>query len=83
MEQYQLSIGLLPDERIVSDLITGKRILGFSFWVTYGDVFGSPIKRFEFERYLIEYDPDPSKMAVADRENARDFIEESKEGEGE
>ncbi len=70
--------GELPDEAAAAEMVKGKKILKFSFWATYGDVFDSPVKRFEFERYLIEYDPDPKKMGVTIRQYAQVFWEEGK-----
>jgi hypothetical protein len=67
IDESTLSDILAPEA--VDRLVNGRSKLTFSFWVTYRDVFGSPLKKFGFDKYLVEYDSDPSKMAIADFEN--------------
>lgn len=73
MDEAILDVDMLPPADVVADLVKGTRTLIFSFWVTYGDVFGSPTKRFEFEKHLVEYDPNPEEMMVVDLKNVEPF----------
>jgi hypothetical protein len=56
----------LPPQVVVEDLVCGKRHLTFAGWVSYKDIFGSPIRRLRFCKALLEYDPDPTKMVILD-----------------
>ena len=47
-----------PPAEVVEDLVRGERRLVFSGWVSYRDVFGSPIRKLTLYRELMEYDPD-------------------------
>jgi hypothetical protein len=70
-ETYQFSVVDLdvldiPPQTVIEDLIRGKKNLIFSGWVSYRDVFDSPLRKLTFCRELVEYDPDPAKMMVID-----------------
>ncbi len=55
-----------PPAVVIEDLVKGKKHLTFAGWVSYEDVFGSPIRRLTVFKALIEYDPDPAKMVILD-----------------
>lgn len=67
-EFSDVDLGVLesPPQTAIEDLVRGKKRLVFSGWVSYGDVFGSPVRKFNFCRELVEYDSDPVKMMVMD-----------------
>ena len=52
-------------------LVAGSQILVFTGWVTYKDVFGSPRRKLEFEKHLVEFDLDPAKMMIVDSQLIR------------
>jgi len=64
----EIDLGVLeyPPEAVVKDLIAGTRHLTAAGWVSYGDLFDSPVRKLTFCRELIEYDPDPAQMIFMD-----------------
>jgi hypothetical protein len=64
--EIDLEVLDLPPQAVVGDLVRGKRGLTLAGWVSYKDIFGSPIRRLTFCKALLEYDPDPTKMVILD-----------------
>lgn len=62
----ELDVLEAPPEKVIEDLVRGERYLVFSGWVSYGDVFGSPIRKLPLHRELTEYDPVRRRMTVMD-----------------
>ena len=64
--ERELGILTRPPAEVIGYLVAGTEKLVFSGWVTYKDVFGSPTKKLEFGKHLIEFDSEPDKMLTID-----------------
>jgi hypothetical protein len=65
-KERELGILTRPPAEVIGYLVAGSEKLVFSGWVTYKDVFGSPAKKLEFGKHLIEFDSEPDKMLTID-----------------
>jgi hypothetical protein len=64
----EADLGVLesPPQEVIEDLVSGKRHLVFSGWISYTDVFNSPARKLHFCRELVDYHPNPVEMMVVD-----------------
>lgn len=49
-------------------LVNGKKFLTAYGYISYGDIFGSPIRYMKFSKRLMEFDPEPKNMLVMDHD---------------
>lgn len=55
----------MPDSDVLA-LVSGKKCLTVYGYISYGDIFGSPIRYMKFSKRLVEFDSDPKNMLVMD-----------------
>jgi hypothetical protein len=66
LREVDLEVADSPPGGVIGDLVSGKRKLVFSGWISYRDVFDSPTRKLPVCRELTVYDSDPSEMTVMD-----------------
>ncbi|MHB2007160.1 MAG: hypothetical protein ACYCOX_03850 [Acidobacteriaceae bacterium] len=65
-EKDTLTLDKPMSDSDVLALVSGQKRLTVYGYISYGDIFGSPIRYMKFSKRLMEFDPDPKNMLVMD-----------------